>query len=140
MIRITPQLSIPERDVRFSFTTSGGPGGQNVNKVATRAVLNFNIDRCEALSDDQRVAIRIALFTRISKEGNLRLVCNRFRTQEKNRKLVLEVFAQLLATALRPRRTRHATKPTRSSKNRRLESKRARSTIKKFRRARASDD
>lgn len=140
MIRITPQLSIPERDVRFSFTTSGGPGGQNVNKVATRAVLNFNIDRCEALTDDQRVTIRIALFTRISKEGNLRLVCNRFRTQEKNRKLVLEVFAQLLATALRPRRTRHATKPTRSSKNRRLESKRARSVIKNSRRARASDD
>lgn len=140
MIRITPQLSIPERDLRFSFTTSGGPGGQNVNKVATRAVLNFNIDRCEALSDDQRVAIRIALFTRISKEGNLRLVCNRFRTQEKNRKLVLEVFAQLLATALRPRRTRHATKPTHSSRHRRLESKRARSVIKKSRRARASDD
>ncbi len=139
-IRINPDLSIPERDLRFTFTTSGGPGGQNVNKVATRATISFNLARCDALTDDQRALIRIALFTRISKEGILRVVCNRFRTQEANRKLGLEIFRHLLAVALRPRRVRKKTKPTRASSQRRLTGKRVRSEIKRARRSRASDD
>ncbi len=136
MIRINNHLSIDETEVPFTYTRSPGPGGQNVNKVATKATLTFDVAHSPALTEGQRSKLRQMLATRITKEGLLRISSWRGRSQVANRRYAIERFSELLAEALRPVRVRRKTRPSRASKERRLKDKRHRSDVKNSRRRR----
>ncbi|HVP10354.1 MAG TPA: alternative ribosome rescue aminoacyl-tRNA hydrolase ArfB [Phycisphaerae bacterium] len=140
MIRVNANLSINEDEVTLTHTCSAGPGGQNVNKVATRVSLQFDIRDSRALSEHQRTVLLEALATRINKAGVLRISSGRHRTQTANRREVLARFVELLQEALRPKMVRHETKPTRASKERRMVAKSHRGNIKRGRRTPSHDD
>jgi len=139
VIRITPSLAIRESELVFTFTTSQGPGGQNVNKVATKALLSFDVAQSPSLAEAQRGRILQALGSRINKDGVLQIACSTSRSQESNRRGAIEVFTALMASALRPRKRRRATKPSRSAVERRLASKAVRSARKRERGQREFD-
>lgn len=124
MIRVNRQLGIDEAEISITYSRSPGPGGQNVNKVATKAALLWNVRESPALSEAQRTRVLEKLATRINRDGVLRIVSSRFRSQTANRRSVIERFAELLADALRKRTHRKKTGPTRSSIERRLAAKR----------------
>jgi len=114
----------------FQASRSGGPGGQNVNKVSSKVELRFNIANSVLLSDDEKSVILAKLANKINKLGELVLVAQTDRSQLKNREKVTEKFYLLIDRALTPRKKRLKTNPTRASVERRLESKRVQSTIK----------
>jgi ribosome-associated protein len=134
VIVINDQLTIPDDEVSFTTSRSGGPGGQHVNKVETRVTLWFDVAGSPTLSDAQRARLLRALATRINKEGVMRLVVATARSQRANRDTAVERFCELLAAALRPRKKRRPTRPTRAAVERRLEEKRQRSQQKRRRR------
>lgn len=136
MLEITRSLRIPERELRMQRSRSTGPGGQNVNKLETRVTLLFDVAGSTSLTEAQRERVLAVLRTRITKEGILRVTSQRHRTQGANREAATERFVTLLRDALRPVRTRKATKPTRASKTRRLDAKKQRGSIKKGRQGR----
>jgi len=130
MIRINSRLSIPDDEISFTFSRSSGPGGQNVNKLNTRVTLLFDVVRSPSLSDTQRERILGRLATRISREGILRVVSQRHRTQKANREAAAERFAGLIREALTIKRPRRKTGVPRAVKRKRLENKRQRSRLK----------
>ena len=132
-IRITDTISIDEREIEESFVRSSGPGGQNVNKLSTAVQLRFDVRGSPSLPND--VAIRAMRLggKRITKDGVIVIVAQSHRTQERNRADALERLVTLLQeAAVRPEK-RIATKPTRASKEKRLEGKKVRSNIKGLR-------
>lgn len=131
---------IRDDDLLFSFARSGGPGGQNVNKVNTKVTLWFDVDRCQGLTHDERDAVRRKLARRIGGDGRLRLVVTRFRTQGANREAAIEQFFTLLAEAVFRTPTRRATKKPRSADRVRLQEKRLRAERKSERRDRRHDE
>ncbi|MCH2148400.1 MAG: aminoacyl-tRNA hydrolase [Phycisphaerales bacterium] len=133
MLEISRSLRIHPSELRMQLSRSTGPGGQNVNKLETRVTLLFDVEGSSSLTDAQRQRIRVALRTRITKAGILRITSQRHRTQAANRQAATERFVALLREALTPIKTRRPTKPTRASKTRRLESKKQRGSIKKGR-------
>jgi ribosome-associated protein len=133
-IRIHNRLSIPERELRFRFSRSRGPGGQHVNKTATRVELLFDVRNSPTLSTVQRERILNRLSNRISSEGILRVDVQQARSQLKNREIAIERFRDLLKTALRQSRPRIPTKPTGIAREKRIEGKKRRGQIKKSRR------
>ncbi len=136
MININDNVSIHEREITFTYARSPGPGGQNVNKLATKVTLWFDVAESPALTPSQRERIRSKLTTRIGRDGRLRVRCWRSRSQAENRRGALEHFQALLAEALRPRKTRKKTRPSRASRERRLREKRHQSERKQARRGR----
>ena len=140
MIEIAPGLAIPEGELRFTASRSGGPGGQNVNKVATRVTLTFDVGGSPSLSPDQKARIRERLATRISGDGVLRVVSQRHRTQAANRKAAVERFVELLRVALAEEPPRVPTRPTRVARERRVASKKLRARVKEARRRPNVDD
>jgi ribosome-associated protein len=133
MIKFGEARSIPEKEIRFTASRSGGPGGQNVNKVSTRVTLFFDIIGTSALSEEEKLKIRERLPTRVSKEGILRVVCRRHRSQAKNRKAAVNRLVELLETALDEKAPRVKAKVSDSMKRRRLEEKARRSRMKQLR-------
>lgn len=123
-LRIASGVWIDPAELHVRFSRSSGPGGQNVNKVATRVTVEFDVAASPALSDEQRGRIRAALPNRIGADGRIRVTCQRFRTQAANRRAAVERLLDLLAEALRPRVPRRATRPTRAAVARRLDAKR----------------
>jgi len=117
----------------FRFDTASGPGGQNVNKVATRATLLFALDACDLLTPAQRARIAARLAGRITRDGKIRIVSQRGRTQGENRTAALERLAELLRDAVHVPTPRRPTRPSRGSVKRRLEDKRRRSDTKRQR-------
>lgn len=133
MIQVTPEISIRERELRLDFIRSSGPGGQNVNKVATAVQLRFDVFRSASLPEDvRRRLVRIA-GKKVSKEGVLLIDARRFRTQERNRQDAVDRLIQWVRRAAEKPKKRVKTKPTLSSRERRLEGKRQRSETKRLR-------
>ena len=135
MIVINPSLIIPEREISFTFARSGGPGGQNVNKVNTRATLWFNVWGSPTLTRRQKEMIAERLSGRINRNGMLQVVSYRHRTQAANRTAALKRFIQLLNQALAETKPRKRTRPSKKSREKRLSNKKHRGRIKQQRRA-----
>jgi ribosome-associated protein len=133
MIQVNTVLQIPDEELNFSASRSGGPGGQNVNKVNTRVTLRFDVARSPSLSADQKRLLLTRLAGRISRDGILRIVSQQHRTQAANRQAAVERFVEVLRKALARPKPRRKTRATHASKQRRLESKRHRSDIKRQR-------
>lgn len=134
MIEITPRLAIPDWEIWFEFSHASGPGGQNVNKVASQATLCFDVAASGALSPEQKARLRNRLANRIDSAGLLRVRSGTERGQHANRKAATARFQELLREGLRPRTPRRPTKPTRGSQERRIQAKRHRAQIKRDRR------
>ncbi|HEX2058479.1 MAG TPA: alternative ribosome rescue aminoacyl-tRNA hydrolase ArfB [Actinomycetota bacterium] len=139
-VRVNRSLVIPEDEIRLEFTTSGGPGGQHANRSSTRAVLVWNVDASRALGPRQRARIKGKLRHRIDSAGNLRLSSDAYRSQLRNREAVRERLRGLVEAALRPEKKRIGTAPTRAAQEKRLQSKRLRSQVKKARQSPRADD
>lgn len=130
LIEITSTLLLPPGEVRFTFSRAGGPGGQNVNKVSTKATLWFDLENSPSLSEYQKNLIRQRLANRISGEGVLQVVAMQHRTQRANREEALQRFAELLAAALIIKPRRKKTRIAAGVKERRLQVKKRRSQLK----------
>jgi len=132
MLEITPTIQIDERELQFEYIRASGPGGQNVNKVATAVQLRFDI-RASSLPDDVKGRLTPLAGKRITNEGILVIEAKRFRTQEQNRFDALERLTDLVKKASVRPKPRRKTKPTARSKEKRLKSKKARGEIKRLR-------
>lgn len=123
-----------EKEFTFSTSRSSGPGGQNVNKVSTKVELRFSLISTSIFSEEEKQLIFTKLKNKITKDGELLLVSQSERTQLMNKIVVTEKFYDLISKALTVQKIRRSTKPTLSSKIKRLEGKRVRGNIKKMRR------
>jgi ribosome-associated protein len=130
MIQVTDTISINETDIQIDFVQGSGPGGQNVNKVATQAQLRFNT---AALPEEVRLRLLRLAGSRVTSDGILLIQARQYRTQEQNRQAALERLIELIRRAAIPPRPRRKTRPTLASKMRRLEGKRKRSETKRLR-------
>jgi ribosome-associated protein len=140
MIRITDGIAIDEREIAESFIRASGPGGQNVNKLATAVQLRFDVRRSPTLPDDVRARLERLAGRRLTQDGVLLITAQRYRTQERNRQDALERLVELIRRAAVPPVPRRATKPTAGARRRRLEEKGRRSAVKSLRRARPPVD
>jgi len=120
---VTATLVIPDRDIRLSFVRSSGPGGQNVNQVASTVQLRFDLATTEALEASVKQRLRALAGRRLTDEGAILIIARNHRTQERNRAEAFARLAELIRRALVEPRKRQPTRPTRASKARRLESK-----------------
>ena len=120
---VKPGLEIPDADLEVAFVRSSGPGGQNVNKVASAVQLRFAMGRNTTLRDEVKTRLRALAGQRVTDAGDLLIVARESRSQEQNRRLAEERLLALVRRALIAPKKRHATKPTRASKERRLETK-----------------
>jgi ribosome-associated protein len=129
-LKIHSGLTIPESEVHFRFSRSGGPGGQNVNKTETRVELLFDLGNTPQLTADQRQLAQERLATYLTADGILRLVVSETRNQVQNRRIAERRFQELLRTALRRRRPRTETRVPAAARAARLEDKRRRGSLK----------
>jgi len=139
MIEITDSVSIGEEELAFKTSRSGGPGGQNVNKLNTRVAVLFDVANSPSLSEEHRQRIRSELGARIGRDGVLRVVSQRHRSQEANRQAAIERLQGLLREALKPRAIRRKTRPPVAAKENRLKAKKHRSRIKQNRQGSSED-
>jgi len=139
MIRITDSLAIGEDEIAWSFTRASGPGGQNVNKLSTAVELRFDVAKA-ALPEDLKERLRPLAGRQLTQDGVLVITAQETRSQERNREIALQKLVDLLRKAAHRPRRRIATKPTRASKTRRLESKTKRGQTKKLRSSRPDAD
>ena len=140
MIRVTNHISIDESELEESFVRSSGPGGQNVNKLSTAVQLRFDVRHSPSLPNDVAVRLMRLSGKRMTKDGVLVIIAQNHRTQERNRAEALDrLIALIRQAAVRPT-PRRATKPTKASRERRIEHKKRRSTIKGLRRRKPSWD
>lgn len=131
---ITPQVRIPMHEIVLTAISGGGPGGQHVNKSATRIALQWNVRTTQALRDEQRERVLTQLASRLDTDGQLRIVAGEYRSQQQNRRAALARLQQLIARALVVPRVRRATRPSRGAVQERLTDKRKRAETKRQRR------
>jgi ribosome-associated protein len=130
---VTPSLIIPGDEIEISFARSGGPGGQNVNKVSSKAEVRWNLRASRAISEHDRAWLLGKIGNKLTNDGELIIVSTKTRDQIQNRGDALDKLAAMLRDGLHRPKTRRATKPSRGSKERRLTSKKVRSGVKKNR-------
>jgi ribosome-associated protein len=133
-LRVTDRITIPEGELRIAFARSGGPGGQNVNKVNSKVELRWTPSTSAALGEDDRAWLLRKLGGRLTNDGELLVTSERTRDQGKNREDAQAKLAAIVAAALFRPKKRRATRPTRASKERRIGAKKHRAEIKKARR------
>ncbi len=133
MIEVTENICISEDELTFKTSRSSGPGGQNVNKLNTRVTVLFDVAGSSSLSDEQKRQIHSRLSNRIDKHGVLRVVAQKHRSQEANRRAAVERLQQLLQEALKPRPARKKTKVPTGAHERRLKEKKQRGLLKRLR-------
>ena len=122
-LEVTPAVVIPDTDLSFAFVRASGPGGQNVNKVSSAVQLRFDMRGSTALSDAVKSRLRALAGRRVTDDGAILIIARNQRSQDQNRREALERLADLIQRALVVPKTRKATKPTRASREKRLESK-----------------
>lgn len=135
MIEISPSVQIDENELQIDFIRASGPGGQNVNKVATAAQLRYDL-RASSLPEDVKARLIQLAGRRVTNDGTLLIEAKRFRTQEQNREDAVQRFVELVRKALVAPRKRRKTQPTQASKAERLKDKKRRAEIKKIRQSR----
>lgn len=136
MIEVTPSLQIDERELQIDFVRASGPGGQNVNKVATAAQLRFDV-RASSLSEEVKQCLTHLAGNRVTSEGVLLIEAKRFRTQEQNREDAVQRFVELVRRSLVKPKARKKTKPTQAAKEERLKEKKRKGEIKKMRQSKS---
>lgn len=133
LLVVTPRIAVPRRELKFTFVRSSGPGGQNVNKVNSKAVLRWAVAKSPSLPEDVRSRFLKTYSRRINDRGELVLNSQRYRDQSRNIDDCLERLSELIRAVARPPRARRKTRPPRKAKETRLQSKRVQS-LKKQRR------
>lgn len=129
-------LTIPDSELRLTFSRSSGPGGQNVNKVASKATLHFAVRTSASLPEDVRQRFLERFASRITKAGDVVIQSEEYRDQPKNIEACYDKLRAMVAAVLKPPKKRRATRPTKGSKVRRLNDKKSRSQVKEGRRFR----
>jgi ribosome-associated protein len=140
MIRITNTISIDERELEEQFVRASGPGGQNVNKLSTAVQLRFNVRRSPSLPDGVRTRLERLAGRRLTRDGILVIIAQRHRTQERNRQDALDRLIDLIRRAAVVPLARRPTRPTAGSRERRIQSKKRRATVKALRQEKPSFD
>jgi ribosome-associated protein len=140
MIRITPGIAIDEHEIEESFVRASGPGGQNVNKLATAVQLRFNVRGSPSLPDDVRERLERLAGSRLTRDGYLVIIAQRHRMQGRNREDALDRLIDLIRRAAVAPRVRRPTRPTKASRQRRVEAKKHRAGLKQMRRVKPTPD
>ena len=140
MIRVNAQINIDEREIEESFVRASGPGGQNVNKLATAVQLRFDVRGSPSLSAETRARLERLAGTRLTRDGVLVIIAQRHRTQARNRADARERLIDLIRRAATAPIKRRATRPTKASRERRIEGKKRRAGIKHLRSSRPAFD
>lgn len=140
MIRITDHIAIDESELTETFVRASGPGGQNVNKLATAVQLRFDVRHSPSLPADVRARLAALAGRRLTQDGVLVIIAQRHRTQERNREDARERLIELIRQAGVPPKRRRPTRPTAASRERRIESKKRRSGVKRLRGTKPSFD
>jgi ribosome-associated protein len=140
VIRVTDHISIDEREIEESFVRSSGPGGQNVNKLATAVQLRFDVRGSPSLPAEVRARLERLAGTRMTRDGVLIIIAQRHRTQARNREDALERLVELVSRAAVAPRLRRPTRPTAAARKRRVQAKKHRAGVKRLRRAKPTLD
>jgi ribosome-associated protein len=140
VIRVTDHISIDEREIEESFVRASGPGGQNVNKLATAMQLRFDVRGSPSLPAEVRARLERLAGTRMTRAGVLIIIAQRHRTQARNREDALERLVELVSRAAVAPRLRRPTRPTAAARKRRVEAKKHRAGVKRLRRAKPTLD
>ena len=138
MIRVTAKISLDEREIEESFVRASGPGGQNVNKLATAVQLRFDVRKSPSLPDDARARLERLAGSRLTRDGVLVIIAQRHRTQVRNRQDALDRLIELIREAAVAPVKRRPTRPTKASRERRIEGKKKRASVKRLRGLRPS--
>jgi ribosome-associated protein len=140
MIRITDEIAIDDGEISETFVRASGPGGQNVNKLSTAVQLRFDVRHSPSLPPDVRARLVRLAGSRLTQDGVLLIMAQRFRTQERNREDARERLVELIRQATVRPKPRRPTRPTAASRERRIEGKKRRAGVKRLRGARPSFD
>lgn len=139
-VQVTNSLIIPEREIRFSASRSGGPGGQHVNKTSTRVTLSFDVEGSETLTREQKNMLWSRLGNRLTNEGVLQVSSGDTRSQFSNRELAKKRLAEMIKKALTPPKRRKKTQPPKGADERRIQRKKRRGQKKQLRQTPGPDE